>query len=322
MKGAIFFLLSIHTSLVAQEYRTEFFNIEGEVTTQERSNYFVIGKNVWWLDNNSDTVLSYIDTVRAYYTQSKALKFIKIYDRKGIQNGEFIEYHPNRKIKKRGTKVDGRNIGFVMDYYSDGRHRSTIQFFSEQKDITDCPETNFKILNYRDTTGNEIVKMGNGHCICKFESGRTEIGKVLDGFRDSIWSEYSKDTLILQEHYNRGILVQGVRYHKGSAYKYSTCTEFPSIIGGPEAMLTFLRKHLRYPLSARRQGIEGTVLTSFTLREDGSMVNLKIISGISEDCDKEAIRVVRLLDGQWNTGRIRGQPVDNRFVLPVKFKLN
>lgn len=322
MYKAFFLFLCIYTNLAAQEYQTEFFNEAGKVTTQEGSNYFVIGKNVWWLDKNSDTVLSYVDTVRAYYTQSKNLKFIRIYDPKGFQNGAFIEYYPNGKVKKRGTKIDGRNSGFVTDYYSDGTQRSITQFFDEQNDISDWTDTNFKILSYKDTAGNEIVMKGNGYCICQFESGRTEIGKVVDGFRDSIWSEYSKDTLVLQEHYNRGLLVQGVRYYKGSAYKYTALNEPASIVGGPEAMLNFLKKNLRYPLSARRQGIAGTILASFIVKSDSSITNLRIVSGISEDCNKEAVRIVRLLDGQLNPERIRGLPVDSRFVLPIKFTLN
>jgi TonB family protein len=316
----LFFCLSTHLS--AQQYYTDFFDEDGKPVKETESDYFVVGKNVWLLDTNNDTVLSYVDTVRAYYTQTKSVKFIKIYDKNGIQNGDYIEYYPNRKIRKQGKKSNGLDTGYSIYSYPNGKKRATIQFQPESEKDTNCSETYFKIISYRDTIGNEIVKLGNGYCHCQFDSDEMVVGKVVDGFRDSVWSEYLNDTLIVQETYNKGDLIQGTRYYQGSVYKYENCNQEPHFIGGDEKLMELIRKNMRYPASARRKGIDGTVYLAFTVQKDGSIQNLRVLKGIDQDCDMEALRVLGLSNGRWNPGMMRGVPVNMAFVFPIKYKLN
>jgi TonB family protein len=318
----LLFCCCLSISLSAQKYYTEFFDKDGKPVSEAKSAYFVIGKYVWLLDVNNDTILSYVDTVRAYYTQTKSLKFIKIYDKKGVQNGDYIEYYPNRKISKQGKKSNGLDIGYAMYNYANGKKRATIQFLPKTEKGTNCSETDFKILSYRDTTGSEIVKLGNGYCYCQFDSDEIVVGKVVDGLRDSIWSEYLKGTLIVQETYNKGDLSQGTRYHQGNVYNYMSCNEPPHFMGGTKKLLEVIRKNMRYPASARRMGIDGTVYVEFTVRTDGTIENPKVTKGIAYDCDMEALRVVKLTSGEWVPGMIRGVPVEMLFSYPIKYKLN
>ena len=95
----------------------------------------------------------------------------------------------------------------------------------------------------------------------------------------------------------------------------------PEFEGGYEAMMNFIRKNMRYPASARRMGIDGTVYVSFVVGKDGAINDVKVIRGISADCDKEAVRVVQAMP-PWKPGKQNGKPVFVRFNLPIKFKLN
>jgi len=95
----------------------------------------------------------------------------------------------------------------------------------------------------------------------------------------------------------------------------------PEFEGGYEAMMNFIRKNMRYPASARRMGIDGTVYVSFVVGKDGSIADVKVLRGISADCDKEAVRVVQMMP-PWKPGRQNGKNVFVRFNLPIKFKLN
>jgi protein TonB len=95
----------------------------------------------------------------------------------------------------------------------------------------------------------------------------------------------------------------------------------PEFEGGYEAMMNFIRKNMRYPASARRMGIDGTVYVSFVVGKDGSINDVKVLRGISADCDKEAVRVVQMMP-HWKPGKQNGKPVFVRFNLPIKFKLN
>ncbi len=95
----------------------------------------------------------------------------------------------------------------------------------------------------------------------------------------------------------------------------------PSYEGGIEAMMKFIRKKLRYPLSAKRAEVEGTVFVSFVVNGDGSVQDVTVLRGIHPDCDKEAARVVSMLPG-WSGGKQNESPVAVRMVLPIKFSLN
>jgi periplasmic protein TonB len=102
---------------------------------------------------------------------------------------------------------------------------------------------------------------------------------------------------------------------------FTVVEQQPEFQGGYEAMMNFIKKNMRYPASARRMGVDGTVYVSFVVSKDGSISEVKTIRGISADCDKEAIRVVSMMPA-WRPGKQNGKPVFVRFVLPIKFKLN
>jgi periplasmic protein TonB len=94
-----------------------------------------------------------------------------------------------------------------------------------------------------------------------------------------------------------------------------------SYTGGMEAMYAFIRSKIKYPASARRMGIEGSVYVSFVIGRDGKVTKVEVIKGVHPDCDKEAARVIALLPG-WNPGRQNDVPVMVRMTLPIKFALD
>lgn len=102
---------------------------------------------------------------------------------------------------------------------------------------------------------------------------------------------------------------------------FTVVEQQPEFNGGYEAMINFIKKNLRYPASARRMGVDGTVYVQFVVGKDGSITEVKTIRGISADCDREAERVVKQMPA-WKPGRQNGKPVFVRFVLPIRFKLN
>jgi protein TonB len=90
--------------------------------------------------------------------------------------------------------------------------------------------------------------------------------------------------------------------------------------GGMAAMYKFIGKNLKYPASARRMGIEGSVFVSFIVDKAGVISDVQVVKGISADCDKEAERVVKQMPN-WKPGKQNGRAVKSKFVLPIKFKL-
>ena len=101
---------------------------------------------------------------------------------------------------------------------------------------------------------------------------------------------------------------------------YTVVEQQPEFPGGYDSLRNFIRKNLRYPLSARQQGIEGTVYASFIVDKDGKVYSVNIIRGLSPDCDSEVKRLVES-SPDWVPGKQSGRPVSVRFVLPIKFSI-
>ncbi len=101
------------------------------------------------------------------------------------------------------------------------------------------------------------------------------------------------------------------------AYESSQQASFP---GGETAQNQFVVKNIKYPEEARKNGTEGTVVISFVVEKDGSLSEIKLLRDIGDGCGQEAIRMVSMMP-RWVPGKNKGQPVKQKMVLPVKFKM-
>lgn len=78
----------------------------------------------------------------------------------------------------------------------------------------------------------------------------------------------------------------------------------PVYPGGLAALKETIVKNLQYPEAALKAGVSGSVLLNFTIDSEGKMQNIKVMQGISPECDVEAVRVTRLLkDGNLADGK-------------------
>ena len=82
----------------------------------------------------------------------------------------------------------------------------------------------------------------------------------------------------------------------------------------------YLGDNLHYPENARLHNIEGKVMVKFVINEDGSISDVQLLKGIDDDCDNEALRVVRNMP-KWIPGKVKGKIVKIYFTIPVIFKL-
>ena len=101
---------------------------------------------------------------------------------------------------------------------------------------------------------------------------------------------------------------------------YTTVEQQPEFPGGLQEMMKFIAKNTKYPASARRMGIQGTVYISFVVNPDGTIDTPQAIKGIHTDCDNEAIRVISKMPS-WKPGKQNGKAVKVRFVLPIKYAM-
>jgi len=82
----------------------------------------------------------------------------------------------------------------------------------------------------------------------------------------------------------------------------------------------YLSSHIKYPVVAQENGIQGRVICQFVVNQDGSIVDVVVVRGVDPSLDKEAVRVIQEMP-KWTPGKQGGKPVRVKFTLPVNFKL-
>jgi protein TonB len=93
--------------------------------------------------------------------------------------------------------------------------------------------------------------------------------------------------------------------------------EFP---GGDQGLFDYIGNNVVYPEISKRIGSQGKVYIGFVVEKDGSVSNVQVLRGIDEDCDAEAVRVVREMP-KWKPGRQLGKAVRVSYQLPIVFTL-
>ena len=96
--------------------------------------------------------------------------------------------------------------------------------------------------------------------------------------------------------------------------------QMPEFNGGFLAMQKYLQKNIRYPQAALHMGTTGIVYVEFVIETDGAITDAKVIRGIGDGCDEEALRAVTNMP-KWVPGKQNGQEVRVRTTVPIKFEL-
>jgi protein TonB len=94
-----------------------------------------------------------------------------------------------------------------------------------------------------------------------------------------------------------------------------------TFIGGVPAMKEHINNEVVYPEISITYGDQGTVYVSFVVETDGSITNISVERGVTEELDREAKRVVRSFP-KWKPGEVDAEPVRTRVRLPISFILD
>lgn len=90
--------------------------------------------------------------------------------------------------------------------------------------------------------------------------------------------------------------------------------------GGAAELQRWINSNVQYPQTSIEMNEQGRVYLSFVVETDGSLSNISIERGVSEDLDKEAKRVLRKMPN-WEAGEVKGKKVRTRCRLPIIFTL-
>ncbi len=94
----------------------------------------------------------------------------------------------------------------------------------------------------------------------------------------------------------------------------------PIFKGGSQGLDRWIQEHIQYPADAARAKIEGRVIVEFIIDKNGAVTFPKVVRGINDVLNDEALRVIKSLP-HWTPGYANGKPANTRYTYPVAFKL-
>ncbi len=102
---------------------------------------------------------------------------------------------------------------------------------------------------------------------------------------------------------------------------YSNPEERAVFSGGEIEFMKFISANIKYPEQAKQIKISTISNIKFIVEKDGSLDNISVATPNKNcpDCDKEAIRVFKLMP-KWNPAKHRGEIRRSTIFFPLKFK--
>jgi protein TonB len=105
------------------------------------------------------------------------------------------------------------------------------------------------------------------------------------------------------------------------AIPFQLVEEKPSFNGGDANEFSkWVNSKLVYPEIAKENGVQGRVTLQFTVEADGRVTNVRVLRGVDDSLDKEAVRVVSS-SPKWKPGKQRDRAVKVTYTFPVIFQL-
>lgn len=113
---------------------------------------------------------------------------------------------------------------------------------------------------------------------------------------------------------------QAQQQQKPDSPLFTVVEEMPQFPGGEEARMKYMQENIKYPVDAKKKGIQGKVFVSFVVEKDGKVSDVKVLRGIGGGCDEEAVRVISNMP-DWIPGKQKGEAVRVQFNTPIHFTL-
>ncbi|RYY07714.1 MAG: TonB family protein [Sphingobacteriaceae bacterium] len=235
--------------------------------------------------------------------------------------GRTISYYPDQNKKQVSNYEKGAQTGEVYDYYPNGK------LYREKTISVDYDKPWFErelIHTIYDSTGTATVKNGNGHYAVYDDAFKFigEEGNIKSGKRDGTWKgRTDKIKLTYTEDYKDGKFLKGTSTDEtGKTYNYTAQEVLPQFPGGDAGFGRFLSKNIRYPKNAKRNNLQGRIILSFVIQNDGNVTDIKILRSFDAECSAEASRVLSQ-SPRWNPGIQHGIPVKVAYTMPISFNL-
>ena len=101
---------------------------------------------------------------------------------------------------------------------------------------------------------------------------------------------------------------------------FDVVEEMPQFPGGAQALMEYLAQNIKYPAEAEKAGIQGRVILTFVVDQDGRAIEPKVVRSVDPLLDAEALRLISTMP-KWVPGKQNGEVVRVKYTLPIQFAL-
>lgn len=348
----ICFIFSLLTPAWAQELATLYYDQDWRLTIKNEAAYirhaevsFVADSLIWEGDFTDDTV----DGRRIHEGTY----------RNHMKHGTFKYYHENGLLESTGAYQMGRRTCEWLYYNDHGGIKQRVEFTGEHFSIKEFYDTRGKQL-VAEGTGNWRLSVPFGDRAVTldayFDAGRRSgrwVYRYSPGGKILV-EEYDEEGLLITgiDYAKKGnptyqqtrltaalFEVPGVQsaerlytdhhFYGPDAIRYirgisPVTVEYtglkPSYRNGIEEFYNYVLQNYRYPESAFRARLEGQVIIDFLVDREGKTSDFRVMRGISQALNAEAVRLISSTDG-WVPAQYEGAPVRARMSVPITFRV-
>lgn len=204
----LFVLVLCNSPIYAQRPDTLYFNANWQICEKPFASYYRFGKIV------TDNMWYYEGRVVDHYIND-TLQMEGHYADSGAKQGIFRFYYLNGNLSAAGMFAANKQAGTWEYYYSNGLLKLKLDYAGDGK--------NYKVLEYRDSTGTELLKDGSGQfqMPVSFMNGAaiyTLTGHLKNGKKDGLWEYRDFHPLrqewvtVISEEYKNDRLQEGTIY--------------------------------------------------------------------------------------------------------------
>lgn len=172
--------------------------------------------------------------------------------------------------------------------------------------LTDFTSSSNKLIRVKITVGTLILTLNSA---LAFSQDKTHNSKTIYSKNDTLKQNITLDDDVIS------LEDVVVLCYYGGPPSYRE----PFYFGGENALQAFVSKNLIYPPKALKKRVEGVVELSYIVDIKGKVKDIKVIKSLGFGCDKEAQRVVSLL--QFNRGYKERRPAEFEKTILIKFNL-
>jgi TonB family protein len=102
---------------------------------------------------------------------------------------------------------------------------------------------------------------------------------------------------------------------------YAAVEAKPTFNGGDaDAFVKYVQQNIQYPQNALDNNVEGKVTVNFVVDANGKIRNAKVVNGVDDELNAEALRVVESAPA-WTPAKQNGKNVPVTCSIPVTFKI-